>query len=340
MRSSFQWGLITLSAVSLLLPIANAGTLAYWRHEEGPAGFDVPPSPNAIIDSSGNDNYMRTFNEFTGATYTTNVSPVPLRSGLPNNLALDFDWDEDGAGPDLNDDNYTDLQLIDIALFDELTAELAFNLESNFAFQALTGKDGNPVPTTPVQPFVIKVRGDGFPGGIPNQLQVEWLDGDGDQHNLASGFSIIPGTWYHVAFVLTDTTAQLWIAAGSSAYTLADEITNEDFAGASGEVLYPDVTPFTVGRGQFAGNITDWADAIIDEVRYGDSALSPSEFLFNPSLVGDGDGDGVPDGTDVCPDTPSGAAVDAEGRPIGDLNQNCRTDMADFALFQQGFTGP
>jgi hypothetical protein len=48
----------------------------------------------------------------------------------------------------------------------------------------------------------------------------------------------------------------------------------------------------------------------------------------------------VPDNIDVCPNTPPGVAVDAVGRPLGDLDADCDTDLDDFALFQQGFTGP
>lgn len=54
----------------------------------------------------------------------------------------------------------------------------------------------------------------------------------------------------------------------------------------------------------------------------------------------DGDGDSVPDECDECPATPAGAAVDSAGRPLGDIDLDCDTDLDDYALFQQGFTGP
>ena len=97
--------------------MAQIAPEAYWRHEEGPAGSDVSTNGDTVLDSSGNGNHMRTFSQFTGATYTTDVPPIPLRSGLPNTLALKLDRDEDGAGPDLNDDNYPDLQAIEVTLF-------------------------------------------------------------------------------------------------------------------------------------------------------------------------------------------------------------------------------
>lgn len=80
------------------------------------------------------------------------------------------------------------------------------------------------------------------------------------------------------------------------------------------------------------------------------SAFSLAEAARNPdassgtdafSLAGDDvDGDGVPDIADVCDNTPVGSAVDSQGRPLGDVNKDCDTDLMDYALLQQGLTGP
>ena len=40
-------------------------------------------------------------------------------------------------------------------------------------------------------------------------------------------------------------------------------------------------------------------------------------------LATDSDGDGVDDAVDVCNNTPAGTAVDAEGRPLGDIDKDC-----------------
>jgi len=52
------------------------------------------------------------------------------------------------------------------------------------------------------------------------------------------------------------------------------------------------------------------------------------------------DGDGIPNETDLCDFTPLGVGVDPSGRPLGDIDQDCDTDLDDLRLFQQGFTGP
>ena len=59
-----------------------------------------------------------------------------------------------------------------------------------------------------------------------------------------------------------------------------------------------------------------------------------------PTWAGDADNDGVSDAVDVCSNTPAGTLVDAEGRPVGDLDKDCDNDLDDFTLSQQGFTGP
>lgn len=255
-------------------------TVAYWRHEEGAAGMHVAAGSNSVHDSSGSGNHMQTFLAgATSATYTTAVSPLPLRSGRANDLALDFG--PGGDNPGRNDDNFTTGKPLNSKLFTEMTVELAFNMGSVNGFQTLLGKDGKPT-TSPVAPLQIKVRGDAFPNDIENQLFVEWIDGDGDVHFLSSGFPMTTGNWNHVAFVLTATDAALYLAGETGDYMLVSSISGGDFAGPAGEVLINTTGNFTVGRGMFNDNPADWSNALIDEVRISDRALEATEFLFDP----------------------------------------------------------
>ena len=54
----------------------------------------------------------------------------------------------------------------------------------------------------------------------------------------------------------------------------------------------------------------------------------------------DADDDGIPDGFDVCCNTPEGIAVDERGRPRGDLDDDCDVDLDDHAVFITNVTGP
>lgn len=282
-RSVARFGRLALALgiAMLACSAADASTAAYWRHEEGSAGALIPAGPDTVLDSSGNGHHMQTFDpSFTSATYSSSVSPLPLRSGLPNALSLNFGPGGDDAG--LNDDNYSAGKSINSQLFSAMTVELAFNMNAIGGYQALFGKDGKPLANSPVPPLKVLVRGDDFPNAVPNQLFVEWIDGDGDVHFLAGGTTVASGSWNHVAFVLTETDAELYVAGESGGYQLVDAISGEDFAGGSGEVLFNSDANFSIGRGAFNGGVADWSDALIDEVRVSDMALSPREFLFVP----------------------------------------------------------
>jgi hypothetical protein len=269
---------------------AHADPVAYWRHEEGPDGSLIPAGPDTVLDSTGNGNHMQTFDPtFTSGTYTSTVSPVPLRSGSPNTLSLDFG--PGGDDPGLNDDNFTTAaKPVSGMLFDELTVEVAFMMDNVAGFQAVMGKDGKPLGDTPgeddspVPPFKVLIRGDDFPDAVPNQLFIEWIDGDGtlnsDVHFLASGETVVPGQWYHVAVTINATEAELWVAGETGQYQLKDSITG-DFAGPGSNVLVQEPLGWSIGRGMFNNNVADWADAHIDEARISDMVLSRDEFLFN-----------------------------------------------------------
>jgi hypothetical protein len=53
----------------------------------------------------------------------------------------------------------------------------------------------------------------------------------------------------------------------------------------------------------------------------------------------DSDDDGVDDTVDLCRFTPLQSPVDADGRPLGDINDDCDVDLRDCLLFQRGFSG-
>ena len=69
----------------------QAAPVTYWRHEEGTNGGLIAGGTRYLLDSTGNGNHMQTFDPtFTSASYTSAVSPLPLRSGLPNTLVARF----------------------------------------------------------------------------------------------------------------------------------------------------------------------------------------------------------------------------------------------------------
>ena len=322
---------------------AGAAEVAYWRHEEGVAGQHVAQGANTVLDASGNGNHMQVFGVETAASYTTDVSPLALRSGAPNLLSLDFgpnpsQGTDDGGG--LNDDNFTAGKPIQGLYPSSVTYELAFNMNFVGGYQALFGKDGKPLETSEVPPLKFLVRGDSHPNNIPNQLFIEWIDGNGAIHSLASGETVVAGEWNHVAFTLNATDAQLWVAGETGNYTLKSSITGGNFANGLGEVLVFGDFSYTVGRGMYNGNVTDWSDAKIDEVRISDTVLTPEQFLFVTAPAADDadfDGNDVVDGADFLIWQ---RGFGPTGTPTtGDANNNGVVDAADLAIWKAQFGG-
>jgi hypothetical protein len=363
-----------LLAAGLLPADLSAATTAYWRHEEGAPNTLVPDGQNTVMDSSGSGNHMQTFSStnfpHTAPTYTASVSPVPLRSGLANTRSLDFGFGSVPGvpeGPEPNDDNFTaNDKPIEEKLFTAMTVEAAFNMKTvtppgplgNGPFQALVGKDGAPAGI-PEPPFKLIVRGDDFPNLIPNQLVAEWIDGDNQLQRVVLGETVVEDTWYHAAFTLTATNAELWVADETGTYTLRDSISaaslidpndpglgfiggeDMDFAGPAGQVMILDPTPWTVGRGMFNNNVTDWSDAIIDEVRISDVALTPGQFLFGEPTAGedaDFDNDGDIDGQDFLIWQ---RGIGASGtNATGDANGDNAVNGDDLAIWRGQFGSP
>jgi Concanavalin A-like lectin/glucanases superfamily len=341
---------LALLATVLIPADLFAGTQAYWRHEEGPVGTNVAVPPFQVLDSSGNGNHMRTFSATTGATYTSTISPLPLRGGVPNTLALDFG--PGGDNPGLDDDNYSEGAPINANTFNALTVELAFRMDTIGGFQALVNKDGKPLGDSlgefdsPVPPLKIMVRGDDFPDAIPNQLFVEWIDGDAfeeaDIHFLAGGETVVPNAWYHVAFTLSATNAELWVAKETGPYELVDADSGDYAGGFADEVIAFDPTNYAIGRGMFGNNVADWSDAIIDEVRISDEVLTPEQFLFltvdTPAEDADFDNDGDVDGQDFLVWQ---RGIGASGTNMtGDADGDGAVDGDDLAIWRDQFGNP
>jgi Concanavalin A-like lectin/glucanases superfamily len=278
---------------------------AYWRFEEGMAGGHVTPRNADVVLDSINDNDLRAFmdvNVDASPKYVADVPPKPLKSGLPNTLALDF-------LP--NQDLYAEQQEINngiIAPGGGFTVEAAFRTNNPARFAGIVGKEGQPALgklgagfIENLQTFVLKTRGDN------SLLQVELWDGGAptsgaDNPQVSSLAPLMAGQWYYTAVVNDGSMLSLWLDSGNG-YVLQGQ------TALSGGALYQGDDPnnpswdrpWTVGRGEFGGGPADFFDGIIDEVRITNAPLAPSQFLFAPpgeELDGDYNDDGSVDAAD------------------------------------------
>lgn len=252
-----------------LAAVANAGTVAYWRFEDGALGQVAAGNSgeeiynNTITDSSGNGHHLRTYATFTSPSYISAVpgSSVP-GTGSSNLQSLEFSPNRDiytGAGSSL------------LAVpFANFTIEAYVSFDTLGSWQTFIGRDdsGSPGQGAGAESlFYFQAMGDGS-----NKLRVQAVDSLNTIHAVPSISGLTANTWYHAAAVSNGTTMELYldgVLQGSTAFTggLYDPA--------------PD-TNWTIGRGQYGGNNGDFLDGKIDEVRFSDSALNPSQFLNAP----------------------------------------------------------
>ena len=277
---------------------AEAGTVAYWRFEDGPADANVVhlAGDNAgntysadIQDVSGNGNHLSAWvtGQCCGYAYRTDKpgSVVP-QTGAANNFAVL----NTGGGPGMFT-GPTEIGSITPAAF---TVEVSFKIE-NGDYRTIVGRDGTDVADSnrELAPFYLQA----VPG---NALAVKFADQDGFWHEAISANGVLKtfpfpnfseGDWYHAAGVSDGSTLSLYLANATQGtpYQLiaqtdltASGSTNTAMATPAGDGGDWDAGNWTVGRGMYNGGHGDRAWGFIDEVRISDSALSTSEFLWVP----------------------------------------------------------
>ncbi len=248
--------------------VSETDVVAYWRFEEGPAGGNVPVAADQVLDSSGNENHLRTWGTGTAPLYVTDrpFDPVPA-TGEGNALALDF---SNG-----NRDVYSDGKQINAHAFGELTVEASFKANVTNAWQVVVGKDGNPIGGQP--PFSLKVRNDGL-------LEAAIADGGGTRRQIFSTDTIQAGVWYSAAVTVTANEMSLWLMGpDDDDYVLQSTLRVDGIFNHASNL-------WTVGRGQWAGGVADFFNGLIDEVRVSDAAAGVNRVWLGRDARGLEDG--------------------------------------------------
>lgn len=267
---------VAVAAIGILVDEAAAvdpGVLedAYWRFEEGPADGPVPVAANNILDSSGNEHHMQTQNTDTAPVYVAEVpAAVVPRTGQANTLAFSFD----GIDDEIFVANDTINNPTNVTAF---TVEASFRLREIDRFQGIFGKSGNPVAGQPEQHATLKARGD------TNLLQWEQWDRGSNLVNVSSIEALQANQWYHAAVVNDGTAVSLYLDRNDGGgYALQGSAAVDGALFEYGEATGSASVEWHVGRGWYNGAKTDFANAVIDEVRLSARALSPDEFLWVP----------------------------------------------------------
>ncbi|RLD11262.1 MAG: hypothetical protein DRI44_03975 [Chlamydiae bacterium] len=253
-------------------------TIAYWRFEEGTAGVaHSGTNDNWYLDYSSNSYNLSAWGDEVNPRATGDVpfSTVPL-TGEDNNLALRMTGSH-SSGQNISTAPSAPINYYDFSGGFTIECMVKYN---NDEFAVVVGKDGRP-GSDGNQPFCIKHR-----ASNPEGLEFDFTDGGGTRHRLRSADSgLYPetGVWYHIAAVCDGTNAYLyWQTGGNSYQLIASDNT------VSGGALWHNNNKWTVGRGMWADNPSDYLNGYVDEVRISDEAL-PHElflgFIPEPSLI-------------------------------------------------------
>ncbi|HEV57519.1 MAG TPA: PEP-CTERM sorting domain-containing protein [Phycisphaerales bacterium] len=283
-----------MAACAVCLLTADAGTIAYWRFEEGPAGVAVSHGgqPDGVFypgtaDSSGNGYDLSVWAEgWAGYAYNADVASRTF-GGAANNFSVK----NTGGWPAMFTDTAAGINGIQPAA---LTIEATFKLE-NGGYRSIVGRDSRGAAT---------INGDlaalYFQAMPDNALAIKFADVSGFWHEAISDTQVFESfdyptnpdgvgvPWYSMAAVSDGSTLSLYLRevdADSAWQLIAEtdmtlsESPDTALTMGTGDGGDWNAGDWSVGRGLYAGGHGDRAYGFLDEIRISDSALAVEEFL-------------------------------------------------------------
>ncbi len=298
----------TLTLIGLLMAcvatVALGDTVAYWRFDDfgidevdNPAGSVM--SGNALPDSSGrtvwrvaaydhsgNGNHLTSWeyawagHTWSGDVPTTLVTSLGLDNTLSGQTAGDspsmMTWSAQSQPSGIDLETWSPV---------EWTIEASFKVNNVDGYNTIVGRDGRDVCTTNLNgdaepalaPFYLSIRqGDG-------SLGVLFTDVSGHLYMAQSDPGTIEvGQWYNATAVCDGTSLALYINNALITTTDMTASGSPDTAMAIGHGSGGDWSPGTwsVTRGLYDGVHVDRVSGWVDEIRFSDVALKPSQFLY------------------------------------------------------------
>lgn len=257
---------VAVVATTLLLPpvVASAGTVAYYRFENGTPAATI----GDLADTSGNGHTLHGTNN---PTYQAAIpAPVVPLTRAANTLSAHFTGTQDIYA--------TPGDALCKTAFTHFTIETYVRFDSLNGWQTFVGRDDVNQGVGPASLFYLSKTSDRKPrpGQTANAFRLEAVSKDNTLLTIDSTSVATTGTWYHVAAVGDATAGTLSLYVNGS---LAGSTTG--FTG----LFAPSRNPgWTLGRGQYKNRPSDNFIGSLDEVRFSDVALKPSQFLNAPPI--------------------------------------------------------
>ena len=274
--------LLTLGVVGLLLAsalTANAATLAWWEFETDlnngdPNSGDIVSHTTAsgvfdaaLADSSGNSNALSAWNDsWAGMAFSDNV---PAGSVTGSTLSVEDNSTYSG----FSTDGDLDVGGSPVGSLTSWTIESWVNFDDlSGGNQGIVGIDGSGSGAAPL--YFQKLSG--------NQIRIDYEDVSGTRHAINSSTAVTSGAWYHVAATSDGSTLKLYIDGVQEGGDLdLTASTNSALVGFNESEIGGDVVGWSVMRGSYNGGHVDRMRGYVDDVRISDTALAPSQFLFD-----------------------------------------------------------
>lgn len=267
------------------IPVSAAGTVAHWNFEEGTANTPVPYGSatggqfdGSITDLSGYGNPLSAWTQ-NWHWYRPEVpAPVTPRTGATNHLSIQ------------NAGSYPALSAIGTPLTQwsptAWTIEAAIRPDdATNGYQTFIGRDSRGASAG--NPALAALYFSVLPNG---GIRFLFTDVAGNTWQVDSAANTAQdGKWLAVAATSDGSTLSLYgkdMTLAESSYTLlasADisSSTNPSITTGTGDGADWDAGVFSIARGLYDGGHTDRFFGFLDDIRFTDGTLDPSEFLYS-----------------------------------------------------------
>lgn len=234
---------------------AYATTVAHWDFEEGTPGVSFAAAGGAV-DITGNGNTIWGWDDYWGPSFygfspTSNIS---------------------ARHADNHQDGYTSAAPINSWSPTEWTIEVAVKLKDVGGWKTIIGRDGS-------------TSGDSFSdfylqsNGIDNKFRIDFDTVGGHRYALDSSIIPVANKWYGLAVTCDGTTLTMYVDEGFHNYVSVGSLTLDPL---NDNALAQINQNWTFGRGWWGGNFVDHIDGNLDDIRFSDVALDPSELIGIP----------------------------------------------------------
>lgn len=245
---------------------ATGGTVGYWNFDNGTPG--TPMNNTGLtgqigtVDLSGNDFHMYAWDATSGPSFSLE-GQTPTGEGLSSR----HNGGQDGYTKDAYINNWSAASW---------TIELAVKLDTLTGWQTMIGRDGSAQGEAESDFYFQKQD-------TSDTFRINFDTVGGQRYILDANFTVTAGQWYYLAAVSDGTTLTLYAdkldgngygIVGSLAMNTAN---NNAFASGSDN--------WTFGRGWFNGSFVDHITGNLDDIRFTDKALAPTEFLHYNALT-------------------------------------------------------